>query len=295
MPYKSLTTYKNNARYIQLDNHRLAYWQHENEHVSETVLFIHGFPSASWDWHNQWQAMSTGFNLVAMDMLGFGLSDKPLPHQYRLTEQAGYYERLLQHLNIKHCHILAHDYGDSVAQHLLHLHQAGELSFAPRSITFLNGGLFSESHRPLLTQKLLKSPIGSLLVKLLSQDSLQRSFKKIFGAETPPERQDVQILWQLLQFNNGAAAMPSLLRYIDERKLHREDWVSAMQKTDVPLYFINGAQDPISGEHMRLRYCEIISNARTVSLAVGHYPQIEAAEEVINLFRRFLREDCNCH
>jgi soluble epoxide hydrolase/lipid-phosphate phosphatase len=43
-----------------------------------TILFIHGFPSTSYDWYHQINYFSErGFGVVAPDMLGYGGTDKP--------------------------------------------------------------------------------------------------------------------------------------------------------------------------------------------------------------------------
>ena len=54
----------------------------------EPLLLIHGFPSASWDWHYLWQPLAQRFRVIACDMLGFGDSAKPANHEYSLLEQA---------------------------------------------------------------------------------------------------------------------------------------------------------------------------------------------------------------
>jgi pimeloyl-ACP methyl ester carboxylesterase len=82
--------------------------------------------------------------------------------------------------------------------------------------------------------------------------------------------------------------LPALLTYIDERGVNAQRWLGSMQKTGVPLYFINGVHDPISGQHMLDRYIEIIPNPRTSALNVGHYPQIEAPDQVLALYSQFL-------
>ncbi|WP_240615543.1 alpha/beta fold hydrolase [Alteromonas facilis] len=74
-----ISQYRQSARYAQLKGHSIAFWQHTNPSSAGTVLFIHGFPSAAWDWHHQWAALAHDYSLVALDLLGFGLSDKPHP------------------------------------------------------------------------------------------------------------------------------------------------------------------------------------------------------------------------
>lgn len=287
MPYFEVTEYINQANYHQIKQHNIAYW---TKGSGDSLLMIHGFPSAAWDWHHLWEPLSKGYQVIALDLLGFGLSDKPHPYKYSLLEQADIIEGLLKVLGIKSCHILAHDYGTSVAQELLARSAKDDALITLDSLCLLNGGLFAESHRPLLTQKLLKSPLGQVVAKLMSKRSLNKGFKKIFGADTPPIPHDIDVIWELLEHNNGKAVLHGLLTYIDERHVHRNHWVNAMQNTNVPMYFINGIQDPISGQHMLDQYNAIIPKPHSVGLNVGHYPQLEDSEAVLNLYSSFLLE-----
>lgn len=289
MPKLTFESYQNEASYLSYNGHSIAYWQAMDciqSTNTQTILFIHGFPSASCDWHYQWQHLAKKFNLLSLDLLGFGFSDKPENHRYSLLEQANIIETLLSEKGIERCHVISHDYGDSVAQELLS-RQSPE-SFTMISLCMLNGGLFSSHHRPLLTQKLLKGPLGQFFALFMSKKSLTTSFQKIFGKHTQAKQQELDLLWQLIEFNNGKKILPKILAYIDERKVHGERWKKAMIDTMIPMYFINGVQDPISGQHMLDHYIDIIPNPRTTALDVGHYPQLEAPEIVLSLYIEFL-------
>jgi pimeloyl-ACP methyl ester carboxylesterase len=85
--------------------------------------------------------------------------------------------------------------------------------------------------------------------------------------------------------------MPELIGYIEERKKYRDRWVGALTSATVPLRFICGLRDPISGAHMAARYRELVPNPDVVELpTVGHYPQVEAPAPVeaavLELFAR---------
>ncbi|MBF7072336.1 alpha/beta hydrolase [Glaciecola sp. MH2013] len=301
MPHSNIESYKNKARYLRVGEHNIAYWAEfannaakESTAKAKTVLFIHGFPSASWDWHWQWEFLQkqakSNINLVCFDLLGLGLSDKPSPYSYSLVEQANIADTLLNHLNIKDCLIVAHDYGDSVAQSLLTRFENHQTSFSIQGICYLNGGLFAESHRPLFTQKLLKSKLGPFISKFMSKATLSRSFNKIFGPKTPPSRAEVDVIWALLEHNNGTAALPYLLSYIDERHVFRNDWVEAMKNTQVPQLFINGIYDPISGQHMLDKFKTLLPAAKAIGIDVGHYPQLEAPDQLNQLLTGFVNQ-----
>ena len=246
------------------------------------LLCIHGFPSASWDWHKLWPALAARFRVIAPDMLGFGLSAKPRDYAYSLRDQADLHEALLGALGIEAAHVLAHDYGDSVAQELLARQLERGDGLRLRSVCLLNGGLFPESHRARPSQKLLRSPLGPLFARLASESRFSANFAEVFGPRTQPSPAELHTVWRLNQHHDGLRVMPKLIRYIDERRQQRQRWVEALQRAVVPLRFINGPEDPVSGRHMAERYRELVPNPDVVLLeGIGHYPQLEAPEAVL--------------
>ena len=258
------------------------------------LVLIHGYPSASWDWEGMWQALTQRYYVITLDMLGFGFSAKPEDARYLITEQADIFEYYLHKLNITDYHILAHDYGDTVAQELLARQREGSAKQRIASVCLLNGGLFPETHKPVLIQKLLLSPLGPFVSKLITKRKFVDNLRRIFGPNTPPTPEVVDSLWQLLNHNNGLAVMHKLIDYIPQRQQHRERWVEAIIESNVPVKLINGSKDPISGQHMAQRYRQLISNASNANdvnvtelTQLGHYPQLEDAEAVTTAYLQF--------
>jgi len=280
----ALDTWRASAREFDFGGKRIRYWMAGE---GEPLLLIHGFPTASWDWHKVWQPLAARYRLIACDMLGFGYSAKPRGHAYSLIEQADLQQALLAQLGIGGAiHVLAHDYGDSVAQELLARHCEGRIALA--SCVFLNGGLFPETHRPVRVQKLLLGPFGFLLGRLFSRRSLGATLGRVFAAQTQPSDAELDDYWRLIAEGDGPAVMHRLIRYMPERVRQRERWVTAMQRCSVPLRVIDGAADPISGAHMVARYRELIPTPDTVLLeGIGHYPQAEAPERVLEHYFEF--------
>ncbi|TRY29401.1 alpha/beta fold hydrolase [Aliiglaciecola sp. M165] len=287
MPYSDLTAYRKNSQNFDFGGHKIAYWQAGQ---GPTLVLVHGFPSAAWDWHTLFEALTKQYKVIALDLLGYGISAKPHPHRYSVIEQGDLVVALLKFLSVKQAHFLAHDYGDSVTQEVLARHFNQEIELDIQSVCFLNGGLFAESHRPLMTQKILKSALGPLVAKFMGKSALQRGFNKIFGPHTPPKSYEIDVLWELLGFNKGQRVLPSLLTYIDERQRYRQRWVDAMQNTQVPLCFINGVHDPISGLHMVEQFEREVPHAMCSKLDCGHYPQLEQPELVLKEFLHFQQQ-----
>jgi pimeloyl-ACP methyl ester carboxylesterase len=251
------------------------------EGAGEPVLLVHGFPTASWDWWPIWPRLAERYRVLALDMIGFGFSAKPRRFPYSIFAQADLFGELLAREGVSSYRLVAHDYGDTVAQELL-ARQAD--ASAPRIISacLLNGGLFPEVHRALVTQKLLASPLGPLLARLGGRRAFARSMRRIWGS-SPVSDDELRAMWQLVAANDGPAVMPKLIGYLDERRAHRKRWVGALISTRAPLRFINGLVDPISGAHMAARYRELVPYPDVVELpGVGHYPQLEAPDAVLD-------------
>jgi len=252
------------------------------------LLLIHGFPTASWDFYRVWDALAARFRVLAPDLIGFGYSAKPRDYAYSLLDQAELCANLCARQQCPEVHVLAHDYGVSVAQELLTRQEDQRSPVKLKSIVFLNGGLFPETHRPLLVQKLLRSPLGSFVAARINEPKMAESLRRVFGPGTPPDAAESAAFWRLISHNKGQAVMSKLIHYIGERKANRHRWIPAMQFTKVPLRLIDGPADPVSGEHMVQRYEELIPNPDVVRLeGIGHYPQVEAPDAVLEAFFAF--------
>ncbi|WP_164735638.1 alpha/beta fold hydrolase [Marinobacter sp. NP-4(2019)] len=257
----------------------------------EPLILLHGFPTASWDWHRMWPMLTQQYNVLVLDMLGFGFSDKPVPYDYSIEDQADLFEGWISGLGLKTVHLFAHDYGCSVTQELLAREQEGTLPFRIASICFLNGALFPEVHHPLLIQKLLCSPLGGLISRGLSRRTFERNFRRLLGPANPPDRQDMDDFWQLLTYNNGRGILHHLIHFMEERRCHRNRWVGALQKATQPMRLVSGVADPVSGAAMARRYRELVPNADVVSLRnVGHYPHFESPWDVFSAYREFRKQ-----
>jgi pimeloyl-ACP methyl ester carboxylesterase len=285
-----LHTWRTQARTLEVRGHRLAWWRDEDfdSRDAPVLLLIHGFPTSSWDWHRAWPDMAARFRLIALDMLGFGLSEKPRRHAYSIAEQAGFHQALLAELGVDRVHVLAHDYGDSVAQELLARSADGEAA-APSSVCFLNGGLIPGRHHPRPIQRLLAGPLGPAVSRLLNESRFRKSFCRVFGPQTRPSDALLRESWELISEGGGHRIAHRLIRYMAERRAMRDRWVGILGTTPVPLCLIDGLLDPVSGSDTVAGFREAAPAAHVVELPeVGHYPQLEDPQAVTNAHRDWL-------
>lgn len=248
--------------------------------AGDALLLIHGFPTSSRDWDRVWPSLAQQFELHAMDMLGFGQSDKPPDYAYSISASADQWQLLAEERGLSSARIVAHDYGNTVAQELLARQLEGRLPFRIRSIAFLNGGLFPEATHPLLLQKALLGPLGPLVARLSSERSFVSSMRRICAQ--PPDAAELHEHWALLERADGRRVLPKIIGYIRERARYRERWVGALQRADIQICLVDGIEDPISGATIVSRWRELLPAAPVFELdGVGHYPQWEAPARVL--------------
>lgn len=277
------------AEYFDGPHGRIAYWQAGG---GRPLLLVHGFPTASWDWARIWDDLiAAGYRVIALDMLGFGLSDKPSDHTYSLVDQAELHILLLDKLGIEACDVIAHDYGVSVVQELVARQGEGILPVTLSKVVWLNGGLIPGQHRPRLIQRLLEGPLGPLLSRLMSQSRFNSSFSAVFGPDTQPDEQELADFWTLMTHNGGHRISHRLIRYMQDRRDNYDRWVGVLGQGIVTERMINGGLDPVSGSHLADAYEHLVDGADLVRLdSVGHYPQWEAPEPVLDACLDFLKD-----
>lgn len=85
------------------------------------VLLLHGFPDCWLSWRYQMPALSEHFRVVALDLKGFGDSDKPLRRSsYRIDLILQEINQLITSLGVSSCTIIGHDLGALLGWYLVH-------------------------------------------------------------------------------------------------------------------------------------------------------------------------------
>lgn len=249
---------------------------------------LHGFPTASWDWHLVFPALVERPRVLAFDFLGFGESDKPADHVYDVVEQAELTIALWQAHGVTATDLVAHDYGVSVAQEILARHADGSLGVELRSATFLNGGVYPDLHRPQPAQIMLLDPErGPQLGDLITGESFAIGLRATYARQ--PSDDELAAQWETVKRRDGHRIGHRLIQYIRDRQRHAERWVGALEQTTVPRHFIWGMLDPVSGGHIAERIAERMPGSDRLFLDdVGHWPQLEAPDVVQARLARIL-------
>lgn len=101
--------------YAQVGDVRLHYAE-AGEAGRPLVLLLHGFPEFWYSWRHQLAALGEHFHVVAPDMRGYNLSDKPARvEDYRMSRLIDDVTGLVRHFGARRAAVVGHDWGAGVA------------------------------------------------------------------------------------------------------------------------------------------------------------------------------------
>lgn len=81
-----------------------------------TLVLVHGYTASTYVWHSVAPTFAeNGFHVIAVDLIGFGYSDKPSWFDYKITSQARMISRLMDRLGIGTATIVGSSYGGAVS------------------------------------------------------------------------------------------------------------------------------------------------------------------------------------
>jgi pimeloyl-ACP methyl ester carboxylesterase len=253
------------------------------------LLFLHGFPSSSFDWRALLERGSEHAAL-APDFLGFGLSEKPRDHDYTLHWQADMVEELVRRRDeSRPILIVAHDMGTSVATELMARDLEGRLDMDVTGALLLNGSMIQDAASPTLGQRLLRSAVGPLFSRLSSERFFRQQFGSIFSPAHPLTDEEAEDQWALICAGGGRTLSHKTIRYMEERFRHAERWHGALRSWPKPLSLAWGMLDPVATERVLEAVLELRPAAPVTRFEdLGHYPQIEDPGRVAGVLRESL-------
>ena len=98
---------------VDIREGRIAYVR---QGEGEPILLIHGFPTSVYLWRNVIPLLAGDFTIYALDLLGYGDSDKPPKADLSVGAQAEYVAEFMMKVGMTHGTVVGHDIGGGVAQ-----------------------------------------------------------------------------------------------------------------------------------------------------------------------------------
>lgn len=103
------------SRFITVDGIRMHY-QEFGEPTAPVMLLIHGYTASAYVWKTTAPLLAdAGYRVIAIDLVGFGYSEKPRWFDYTIQSQSHIISRFLNRLGIGRAIVVGSSYGGAVA------------------------------------------------------------------------------------------------------------------------------------------------------------------------------------
>lgn len=220
-------------------------------------------------------------DVITLDFLGYGASDKPNPYDYSVDESARHRRGSRRAPRPQLDEPGGPRLRGIVGQELIDRANRGRLGFAVDGLVVLNCGIVYSAYRPTRLQKLLMLPVvgGILLAAHVDAARVRSGLDAVRGSRLSDTEFDD--LWLGMSRDNGHRLAHRLIKYNAERAAHHHRWEAASANWNGPLHLVWGLDDPVSGRHVLEQATKVLPRAAVTELpGVGHYPQSESAQSV---------------
>lgn len=269
----------------------------EGPRDAPVLALLHGFPSCSYDFWRVLPQLALEHRVIVHDHVGFGHSAKPRSYSYSILDQANHALALWRSLGVDELHVLAHDYGCSIAAELFVRRAAGDVPVRLRTATLVNSGLYYHMARLRLVQHLLRLRFSRPIVSRLgSWWMFKATMRKLWGEGSDVSDDDLDaelaVLWQLASRDNGKPALGWLSHYLEERRyIHAERWNQGIRDFDAPAQVLWGDRDPVGTPAIARKLADELPRSTLTWLpGVGHYPMLEAPDRFAQAVLAWLAE-----
>jgi haloalkane dehalogenase len=278
------SAYPFESKWQQLDAGRMHY---VDEGSGDVVLFVHGTPTWSFEWRHLIAGLRSTYRCIAVDHLGFGLSERPRNAPYTPEWHAQNLAEFVDRLKPGSLTLVVHDFGGPIA-----------LPFALRRpglvkrLVVINSWMwsFADDRDMASKARIAGSAVGRFLYRWANL-SLRVIAPSAYGDRrklTPAiHRQYLDRFPD--RWSRGAVLWPLAHALLGSSAFYDSLWRERAQLTGRPVLIVWGMRDSAFGPNQLARWKEALPEAKVVQLEhAGHWPHEEAPAEVLTALRAFL-------
>ena len=248
------------------------------------ILMLHGLGGTKAEFLPSVAALAPSYRTIAVDLLGFGDSDKPLGASYGPEYQARGIARLLDSLELERAHFVGHSMGGRVALEFGFLHPERTLGLV--LMTPAMAWLRERRWAPYL--RFVRPELG--LLQITPRPVVEAFMRRaVPGSDTPWGASAIDEFVRVYTTARGRAAFYAAARHVYLDEPHGDDgfWTRLRELSPESL-FIWGTQDTLVPIGYAKHVEEALPAARHVELDCGHLPQFECPRETHAAIARFL-------
>ena len=247
----------------------------------EPVILLHGFGASTYSWRNVMPALAASFRVIAIDLNGFGYTQRPRTFEsYTREGQADLVLRVMDTLGIRSAHLMGHSYGGGLSLFIASRHPK-----RVRSLVLVDSSAPTYANDRRSRAASVKPLLGLYLRSVvLRPGTVRRALLHSFYDDSLVTPELVHEYYERLRVEGVVDAYHGLTA-----PTRNESEPVELEKIRVPALIVWGAEDLLISVAAGRRAAERMPDAEFVVLkAVGHVPMEEKPEELIRLVLPFL-------
>jgi haloalkane dehalogenase len=258
-----------------------------DEGSGDTVLFVHGTPTWSFEWRHVIRALAPAWRCIAPDLIGFGLSDRPRDFPYTPESHATAFAEFVERYVTGPFTLVVHDYGGPIALPAA-LQDGGRV----KRLVIINSWMWSFAGDKDMEQKgrVAGGAMGRFMYRWLNM-SLRVLMPYAYGDRrklTPDiHRQYLERFTD--RWSRGAVLWPLARAILGSSGYYDSLWRERQKLAGRPALILWGMKDKAFPPRLLARWREALPDATVVELAAsGHWPHEEEPDKVVEELRSFL-------
>ena len=229
------------------------------------TVYCHGNPTHSEDWM---PFLEKGGSAIAIDMPGWGRSDRPEDFDYSMYGLSAFLERCLEELGVERRKLVVHDWGGLA---LIGAQRRPELV---EKLVVMNSVPFVGDYRwHWIAQIWRRRPWGELFNRATSRSGVALLMRQATGNRRPMPDEFVDMVWDHWDAGTSRAVL-ALYRHADPDEILVAG--RDLGRLSCPALILWGERDPYIGIEFAEAYAETLPNAELDLVAgAGHWPWID--------------------
>jgi pimeloyl-ACP methyl ester carboxylesterase len=259
---------------------------HEDMGQGSPVLLIHGFGASTYTWRRIAPELARSHRVIAVDLKGFGQSDKPFDERYSVFDQAELLTQLIEEHDLRNLTVVGHSYGGGIAL-LLALQANDRLKGRIAKLALLDTIAYPQN-MPVFFRMLNTPFVSHLGVRMVPPAAQVRVALQIaYFDNSKIEDSEVEVYAAPLRTAAGKHAIIHSARQIVPEDL--EEIAERYKSITLPTLILWCDHDRIVPLDVGLKLRRTLPNS-TLRLVenCGHMPQEEQPEQTLKLLKDFL-------
>jgi pimeloyl-ACP methyl ester carboxylesterase len=271
------------SNYFNINGHKLHYI---DEGKGDIIIFVHGTPSWSFDYRNIIKKLKLNFRCVALDHIGFGLSEKPAHYDYSTLNHSLTLEKFILDQKFENITLVVHDFGGPIGLNFAIKHPE-----KIKNLVILNSWLWSSKEDPefIKLSKVLKSPLLPLLYRYFNF-SPRFILPQSFGENKLSKHILNHYCKPFANKSQRTGTIAFALSLLNDQNWFQQLWDTKQEICKKPTLFIWGMKDPVIKPKYLEKFISGFSQSEIVKLeTAGHFAQEEQPEKVYKAIFEFLK------